>query len=477
MKQRSRSRRWVVPLVVLVVAIPAFRYCQPPQRSVPLSADRPTIPTHAELYAARSGQALTYSEHGLDLVFEGGGAKGLAHVGAIREFEQRGLRYRRIAGTSAGALVAMFVAAGLTGDEIRAAITQRMPDGTIVMGSFLVVPETFDEQTVRNSLAFRTLTDLDLPEAVNTSTLDLMLKIRAFREAFSLVEYGGLVAGDDYLAWIKGHLNAASEGLGDATFSEFYRSTGAELTIVAADMDTGNLLMLNHRTAPDLPVALAARMSSSVPFAFRNVRWQASWGDYLGSPMVGHRIVDGGVASNLPILLMLADTDTMISAMGAQPDRQRIMGFLLDEKLDVPGLAALKTEHQGEEDPVSRHWDQALGRAHKLVETLMKAQDNFLISMFPGLVCRLPANGFSSLQYDMADAEVDALVDAAQASTRTCLSGMNADTIAQAIAPEKLAPVAAQTEPETRSPPSHQPDASATPEQADSAHMSPAQDP
>ena len=92
MKQGSRSRRWVVPLVVLVVAIPAFRYCQPPQRSIPLSADRPNIPTHAELHAARSGQALAYSEHGLDLVFEGGGAKGLAHVGAIREFEQRGLR-------------------------------------------------------------------------------------------------------------------------------------------------------------------------------------------------------------------------------------------------------------------------------------------------------------------------------------------------------------------------------------------------
>lgn len=288
--------------------------------------------------------SLQYHPEGLDLVFEGGGAKGLAHVGALRELEDQGLRYRRIAGTSAGGLVAMFVAAGFTSDDVRAAITERMPDGTIVMGSFLIVPDEFDETVIRNSLAYKTLTDLNFPKSVNASTLSMMLKISAFREAFSLVEFGGVVAGDAYLQWIREKLNAVYAGLGETTFKEFHARTDAELTIVAADMESGDLLMLNHRTAPDLPVAWAARMSSSVPFAFRNVRWKSAWGRYLGESLEGHRIVDGGVASNLPILLMLADTEAMVKAMGAQPDRSRVMGFLLDEAAEVPGLSALQAD-------------------------------------------------------------------------------------------------------------------------------------
>jgi NTE family protein len=47
-----------------------------------------------------------------DLVFEGGGAKGAAFVGAIQEFERRGHTARRYIGTSAGAITATLMAAG-----------------------------------------------------------------------------------------------------------------------------------------------------------------------------------------------------------------------------------------------------------------------------------------------------------------------------------------------------------------------------
>lgn len=46
------------------------------------------------------------------LVLSGGGARGFAHIGAIRELEQRGYRITSIAGTSIGALVGGFYAAG-----------------------------------------------------------------------------------------------------------------------------------------------------------------------------------------------------------------------------------------------------------------------------------------------------------------------------------------------------------------------------
>src|SRR6476619_468782 len=53
-----------------------------------------------------------------DLVLEGGGTKGIGLVGAVCRF-QRDVEVQRVAGSSAGGLVAALVAAGYHGDELR----------------------------------------------------------------------------------------------------------------------------------------------------------------------------------------------------------------------------------------------------------------------------------------------------------------------------------------------------------------------
>ena len=53
-----------------------------------------------------------------DLVLEGGGVKGIALVGAISVLEERGYQFRRVAGTSAGAIVGSLVAAGARAAEL-----------------------------------------------------------------------------------------------------------------------------------------------------------------------------------------------------------------------------------------------------------------------------------------------------------------------------------------------------------------------
>ena len=63
-----------------------------------------------------------------DLVFEGGGAKGLAFAGALRAFERRGHTVRRVIGTSAGSIVASIIAAGYDAAESQAAIAERLPN-------------------------------------------------------------------------------------------------------------------------------------------------------------------------------------------------------------------------------------------------------------------------------------------------------------------------------------------------------------
>ena len=54
-------------------------------------------------------------------VFEGGGAKGIAHVGALQAIEDNGLDVIGVAGTSAGALIAVVTAIGLEAADIMSA--------------------------------------------------------------------------------------------------------------------------------------------------------------------------------------------------------------------------------------------------------------------------------------------------------------------------------------------------------------------
>ena len=61
--------------------------------------------------AATTGQPPGFSK--ADCVLEGGGVRGIAPVGALFGFEQRGIGWQRIAGVSAGAIVGSLVAAGI----------------------------------------------------------------------------------------------------------------------------------------------------------------------------------------------------------------------------------------------------------------------------------------------------------------------------------------------------------------------------
>ncbi len=54
-----------------------------------------------------------------DLVFDGGGVKGIALVGALSVLEEEGFQPQNVAGTSAGAIVATLLAAGYTAVQLR----------------------------------------------------------------------------------------------------------------------------------------------------------------------------------------------------------------------------------------------------------------------------------------------------------------------------------------------------------------------
>ena len=100
-----------------------------------------------------------------DVVFEGGGAKGVALVGALQVLiDGSHHSLRRLIGTSAGAITATLAAAGLPPVKMLEAVTERV-DGRPRFQSFMDTPEAgdFSEAERHGSLTQDLCSHIDLP--------------------------------------------------------------------------------------------------------------------------------------------------------------------------------------------------------------------------------------------------------------------------------------------------------------------------
>jgi len=354
-----------------------------------------------------------------DLVFEGGGAKGMVFVGALRELERRGHTYGRFLGTSAGAIMATFAAAGLTMQEMLDALNEKDAQGVPIFKQFLGRPRPFTRQDIQGSVTRQALQTIDLPgvpdnvEAYIDRIVLYLMTRDEFAHVFSFVERGGWYSADAFVQWAQAKLDQASptgrrRELSRQTFAEFHRTTGRELSLVAADTTDSRMLVLNHRTAPLVPVVWGMRMSMSLPLLWQEVVWQPEWGDYLGRPLAGHRVVDGGLLSNFPIELFLSG-DPQVTALMGHRTSQGVLGLLIDESLPVGDEAERSAPAAGGLASLP-----PAQRIKGLVDTATQAHDKMVIDAFEQFVCRLPARGYNTTEFDMSDTRRDALIAAGQ---------------------------------------------------------------
>lgn len=183
-----------------------------------------------------------------NIVFEGGGMKAVAFCGAIRKLDELGVlkKIKRTIGTSAGALYATTIACKANADTI--------------------------EQIVKN-------TDFSKLRDDSWGILSDIWRI--------LNEYG-YCKGDALTQWYHSILNTLA-GNAFITFGELFEQTKIELVITATNVNCFQTTFFSHKTYPELQVALALRMSTSIPLFFKPVRFA---GDYY---------VDGGLTNNYPI--------------------------------------------------------------------------------------------------------------------------------------------------------------------------------
>lgn len=364
-----------------------------------------------------------------DLVFEGGGARGVVFLGALAELQTAGHTAGRLLGTSAGAIVATLLAAGYTPAEMLAALHEKV-QGVSVFQTFLAAPPPFSDEEVQNSALRGFFRDLDwafVPESVEDKLDEalayMLLRFPIHRNLMAYLERGGWFAGDPFNVWLaskleSGQFQGKRRAFSEMTLRQFHEATKSELSLVVTDTTAARMRVLNHRTAPNCPLVWAVRMSMNLPFVWPDVIWQPSWGHYLGGALAGNVMLDGGILSGFPLELFVSD-EPFVQALMGKPSRNALLGLLIDETLRVPN-----DPDKGEQPPPSG-LDltslRAVERITRLVNTMTSARDTMVLEAFEDAVVRLPAKGYGTIEFDMSDARRDRLVESGRVAMRRWL--------------------------------------------------------
>lgn len=213
-----------------------------------------------------------------DLVLEGGGVKGIGLVGAVSVLEEAGYEFPRVAGTSAGAIVASLVAARIPAE----ALTEIM-----------------------RRTDYRRFRDKGLVGRI----------AGPIGPVLSLLFENGLYEGNYLVDYLGGHLDDAGvETFGDLLLDDDPEShlddeERHRLVVMASDLSSHRLARLpwdystRYQLDPDeQDVALAVRASMAIPYFFEPYRLDHTVTADDGSTQDATSVlVDGGMLSNFPV--------------------------------------------------------------------------------------------------------------------------------------------------------------------------------
>jgi NTE family protein len=308
-----------------------------------------------------------------DLVLEGGGAKGVALAGAVAGLADAGVVPERVAGTSAGAVVAALLAAGLPAGQLDALAR-----------------------------------DLDLRELVPEGPLDQLGRLGQGLRGLSVLLELGLHDHRPLKAWLRARLSA----LGVDTFGDLRRDvTGDDvsgrrqyrLVLAAADVTRSRRVLLpwdyaDYGLDPDAqPVVEAVAASAAIPFVFEPVRLP-----YPGTDQTAV-LVDGGLLSNFPV--------DVFDRKDGRPPRWPTIGVKLSARPD------------GQQDLVQPVTGPA-SYLRAVIATTVTAWDQRHLddpSVFERTVF-VDTTGFPSLDFGLNPAQRAALADRGRTAARAWLA-------------------------------------------------------
>ncbi|PIR31585.1 MAG: patatin [Alphaproteobacteria bacterium CG11_big_fil_rev_8_21_14_0_20_44_7] len=260
-----------------------------------------------------------------NLVFEGGGVKGIAYLGALDEFSKRGIiqNIERVGGTSAGAITALLLGLKYSPEEI-------------------------------HEIAF------------NMNFNDFADDGFFLSDMSSLIRHFGWHRGKFFHNWAR---DVIKQKLGNpnATFADAQAAGCLGMYYLGTNISTGYAEIYSAEHTPNLPIADAVRISMSIPLYFaamKNAR-----GDIL---------VDGGAILNYPVKLFdhkkythdeEAKRETEYYKNTDYVFNRETLGFRLDSKAEIGVF-------RGQGEPVVHKVGGFKSYMTRLVETLISAQDS-----------------------------------------------------------------------------------------------------
>ena len=235
-------------------------------------------------------------------ILEGGGAKGLAHIGALHAVEERNIRFIGIAGTSAGALVAALVAAGYTAPELfdanslsgvfnvdfirllgrrRWQMLQIFRKLLKIWNYHWLIRVLVSLLVLMSLLGFLLWLPKYLLAVLVVTTIALILLLNRLLGSL------GIFSTHKFEEWLNRQLQQKlfpAEAGRIVTFEDLPVS----LQIIATDLTNRKIVVFNREKYPQCVVAKAVGASIAIPGVFR-------------PPEINNMIlVDGGVLSNFP---------------------------------------------------------------------------------------------------------------------------------------------------------------------------------
>ena len=204
----------------------------------------------------------------IGLALGGGGARGAAHIGVLKELERLRIPIDAIVGTSMGAVVGGLYASGKTPDEL-----QQLVDS-------LDWADAFADRSRRDGRSFRRKQDdVAFPIPLELGLRDGSLKLPM-----------GLIHGQNLSLILREQLLQVYD-------VHDFDDLPTPFRAVASDIETGDAYVMSHG---DIELAIRASMSASGIF----------------SPVVvdGHTLVDGGLVGNVPVSFVRdMDVDIIIA--------------------------------------------------------------------------------------------------------------------------------------------------------------------
>lgn len=333
--------------------------------------------------------------HFKNLVFEGGGVKGIAYVGALEVLDEEGIlkNIKRVAGTSAGAMVAVLVGLGYTAAEI---------------------------SDILWKLNFQNFLDDTFGYA---------------RDVDRLINEYGWYKGDFFRNLMADFIKDKT-GNGEATFKDLKKAKKyRDLYLIGADLSTGFTKVFCFERTPDVKVADAARISMSIPLFFRAVQ-------NLNND--GHVYVDGGLLDNYPIKVFdrgsyvieesnkrrteyYEKTNKSLKREKDQIDEyiynKETLGFRLDTKEEIE-----KFLDPDKEMPIKNEIKTIFSYSKALVTTLIDFQNNVhLHSDDWQRTVYIDTLGISSTDFGISNSKKQKLVNSGITHTKAYLEWYNND--------------------------------------------------